>query len=59
MFVGQFLLNPPSVEGWHEGEEWIDSGASIERINIASTELERRDAPGIQRMVALVREAGS
>ena len=58
MFVGQFLLNPPSVEGWHEGEEWVDSGALIERINFASTELERRDAPGIQRMVALVREAG-
>ncbi len=59
MFMGQFLLNPPSVEGWHEGEEWIDSGALVERINFASTELERRDAPGIQRMVNRVREAGS
>ena len=58
MFMGQFLLNPPSVEGWHEGEEWIDSGALVERINYASTELERRDAPGIQRMVDHVREAG-
>ena len=57
-FMGQFLLNPPSVEGWHEGEEWIDSGALVERINFASTELERRDAPGIQRMVDLVRDAG-
>ena len=57
MFMGQFLLNPPSVEGWHEGEEWIDSGALVERINYASTELERRDAPGIQRMVDMVREA--
>ena len=47
-FMGQFLLNPPSVGGWHEGEEWIDSGALVERINFASTELERRDAPGIQ-----------
>lgn len=58
MFMGQFLLNPPSVEGWHEGEEWIDSGALVERINYASTELERRDAPGIQQMVERVREAG-
>ena len=58
MFMGQFLLNPPSVEGWHEGEEWIDSGALVERINYASTELERRDAPGIQRMVDRVREGG-
>lgn len=59
MFMGQFLLNPPSVEGWHEGEEWIDSGALVERINFASTELERRDAPGIQRMVDRVRDEGS
>ncbi len=58
MFMGQFLLNPPSVEGWHEGEEWIDSGALVERINYASTELERRDAPGIQQMVERVRESG-
>ena len=58
MFMGQFLLNPPSVEGWHEGEEWIDSGALVERINYASTELERRDATGIQQMVERVREAG-
>lgn len=26
--MGQALLNPPSVEGWHEGEEWIDSAIS-------------------------------
>ena len=58
LFMGQFLLNPPSVEGWHEGEEWVDSGALVERINFASTELERRDAPGIQRMVDRVCEAG-
>ncbi|GIT02316.1 MAG: hypothetical protein CM1200mP27_09410 [Chloroflexota bacterium] len=25
-YMGQDLLNPPSVEGWHTGEEWIDSG---------------------------------
>ena len=25
-FMGQHLLNPPSVEGWHWGTEWIDSG---------------------------------
>ena len=58
MFMGQHLLNPPSVEGWHEGEEWIDSGALVERINFASTELERRDAPGIRRMVEHVRDSG-
>ena len=59
MFMGQHLLNPPSVEGWHEGEEWIDSGALVERINFASRELERTDAPGVDRMVERVVSAGS
>ena len=50
-FMGQFLLNPPSVEGWHEGEEWIDSGALVERINFVSSELSHHDSPGIIRMI--------
>ena len=32
-FMGQGLLQPPSVEGWHEGMEWIDSGSLVERVN--------------------------
>ena len=59
MFMGQHLLNPPSVEGWHEGEEWVDSGALVERINFASGELEKTDTPGIARMVSRVRAAGN
>ncbi len=58
MFMGQHLLNPPSVEGWHEGEEWIDSGALVERINFASSQLERTDAPGVEQMLERVRSAG-
>ena len=54
LFMGQHLLNPPSVEGWHEGEEWVDSGSLIERINFASGEVGRTDAPGIERMIELV-----
>src|SRR5262249_45820882 len=26
-YMGQDLLNPPSVEGWHTGQEWINSGS--------------------------------
>ena len=55
LFMGQHLLNPPSVEGWHEGEEWVDSGSLIERINFASGEVGRTDAPGIKRMIEHVR----
>jgi uncharacterized protein (DUF1800 family) len=58
MFMGQHLLNPPGVEGWHEGEEWVDSGSLIERINFAASELGRPDSTGIHRMIALVENAG-
>lgn len=55
MFMGQHLLNPPSVEGWHEGEEWVDSGSLIERINFAADEMSRRDSPGVRRIIERVR----
>ena len=38
-YMGQTLLNPPSVEGWHEGTEWISSGALVDRVNFASREM--------------------
>lgn len=53
-FMGQSLLNPPSVEGWHEGEEWIDSAGLMERINCASTEVARPEAPGVARILQRV-----
>ena len=33
---GQELLNPPSVESWHTGGEWIDGGALVRRVNFAA-----------------------
>lgn len=50
-YMGQGLLNPPTVEGWHEGEEWIDSGALVERINFVATELGDIDKPGVRTMI--------
>jgi hypothetical protein len=50
-FMGQWLLNPPSVEGWHWGPEWIDSGALVERVNFASERLGNLDSPGVRTMV--------
>ena len=32
-YMGMDLMNPPTVEGWHTGHEWIDSGTLVERIN--------------------------
>ena len=34
--MGQALYRPPSVEGWHEGKEWIESGALMERVNFVA-----------------------
>ena len=39
MYMGQGIFQPPSVEGWHEGAEWIDSGALVERVNFVGKEL--------------------
>ena len=50
-YMGQALLNPPSVEGWHEGSEWIDSGSLVERINFAAKELGDVQNPGVQAMI--------
>ena len=32
-FMGQALFDPPSVEGWHTGKEWVNSGSFINRVN--------------------------
>jgi uncharacterized protein (DUF1800 family) len=45
--MGQELLNPPTVEGWHTGREWIDSAFLVERLNFATEKLSDANAPGI------------
>ena len=51
-YMGQELCNPPSVEGWHEGREWIDSGALVERVNFASQHLGDVSKPGVRAIIA-------
>lgn len=50
-YMGQNLLLPPSVEGWHEGLEWINSGALVERINFAAQELSDIGKPGVRAII--------
>ena len=38
-YMGQDLLNPPSVEGWHTGKEWINSGSLMARINFVAEQV--------------------
>ena len=50
-FMGQGLLLPPNVEGWHEGDEWVDSGALLERVNFAAKELANVSSPGVRAII--------
>jgi len=50
-FMGQGLLQPPTVEGWHEGDEWVDSGALVERVNFAAKELADVGSPGVRAII--------
>ncbi|MDP6495458.1 MAG: DUF1800 domain-containing protein, partial [Dehalococcoidia bacterium] len=49
--MGQHLLNPPTVEGWHTGKEWIDSGTLNERVNFAVNEVGDAAKPGIEAII--------
>jgi uncharacterized protein (DUF1800 family) len=50
-YMGMDLMNPPTVEGWHTGHEWIDSGTLVERINFASEYLGQTELPGVKGMI--------
>ena len=49
--MGQEILNPPSVEGWHTGKEWIDGGTLLRRINFIADHVGDVSYPGIQDIV--------
>ena len=55
-YMGQQLTNPPSVEGWHQGTEWIDTGTLVERLNFASSQLSDAGNPGSREIMARVVE---
>jgi hypothetical protein len=56
-YMGQDLLNPPSVEGWHTGKEWIDTGCLVERINFAAQQIADVRTPGVQLIMDRLRAA--
>ena len=57
--MGQDLLNPPSVEGWHTGKEWIDSGTLVERINFTADQVGNTDLPGVKNIIERFNSEGS
>ncbi|MYJ01035.1 MAG: DUF1800 domain-containing protein, partial [Chloroflexi bacterium] len=57
--MGQSLMDPPSVEGWHTGKEWIDGGTLMERINFASKLVSDPSTPVVQELVSRLQERGA
>jgi uncharacterized protein (DUF1800 family) len=57
-YMGQDLMNPPSVEGWHVGKEWIDTGILVERINFAAAQVGDIDKPGVRKIIDRLRSMG-
>ena len=57
-YMGQDLLNPPSVEGWHTGSEWINSGSLMTRVNFCADLIGDVNRPGVQAIINRVRAEG-
>ncbi|MGH2368651.1 MAG: DUF1800 domain-containing protein [Chloroflexota bacterium] len=58
-YMGQELLNPPSVKGWDGGLAWINTGLLMERVNFAAQELGDPTKPGAQQLVRALTEGGA
>src|SRR6059036_1380721 len=58
-YMGQDLLNPPSVEGWHTGPEWINSGSLMARINFVADLVGNTSLPGIRFIINRIKARGT
>ena len=56
--MGQEILNPPSVEGWHTGRDWIDGGTLVRRINFIADYVGDVNYPGIGDIVQRLASEG-
>jgi uncharacterized protein (DUF1800 family) len=59
LYMGQGLCEPPSVEGWHEGIEWIDSGVLVERVNFVSKQLGNPKNPGVRDLITRLADSNN
>ena len=57
--MGQGLLNPPSVEGWHTGAEWINSGSLMQRVNFTAELVGDIISPGIKAILDRLQAQGT
>jgi uncharacterized protein (DUF1800 family) len=57
-YMGQSILDPPSVEGWHTGTEWINSGSLLARVNFVADRVANTNLPGVQKIVQYMKADG-
>ncbi len=58
-YMGQDMLNPPSVEGWHTGKEWINSGSLMARVNFVAEKVGDTSLPGVRAIINRLKAHGS
>src|SRR5580700_8767027 len=58
-YMGQDLLNPPSVEGWHTGKEWINSGSLMARVNFCAEKIGDPSLPGVRAIINRLKAKGN
>ncbi len=57
-YMGQSLLDPPSVEGWYTGAEWINSGSLLARINFVADRVANTELPGVMTIISQMKAEG-
>ena len=57
-YMGQSILDPPSVEGWYTGQEWINSGSLLARINFVADRVANTNLPGVKSIIADMKAEG-
>ena len=56
--MGQMLVDPPSVEGWHTGPEWVTTASLVNRVNFAVQQFDDATKPGVRSIIERVRSRG-
>ena len=56
--MGQMLVDPPSVEGWHTGKEWVTTASLVNRVNFAVQQFADDTKPGVRSIIERVEARG-
>ena len=57
-YMGQSILDPPSVEGWYTGPEWINSGSLLARVNFVADRVADTSQTGVKKIIAHMKSEG-